>query len=255
MTDAHVCRSSGRCASGDCVDDVEEVCPGGTSECPADIIFQRELDIIAAQHHTAGSTTISVTDLGQNSVQVCVNIALDEAWELQPASTGEYSIKYDIQPDEEPKSSPGSYAEKYQTLEEQANHACFSIRTSNETCTMYFALHLDVQMVGEPNTGETAWATLAIDDETAESSLNSWPFVKKGTLNGPKVKDGVGWGGYFSFSICCATVDVATTCPGIGTNVTSPIFTCTGDDETATQLTCQHNANQGEVVGCHNLFG
>lgn len=273
---AHVCRSSGRCGYGNCVDDVEEVCPGGTSECPPDIIFQREFDIIAAQQHKAGSTTVTITDLDdttdldQSYVQVCVQITLAVDWELLTGS--EYPIKYDIKTgDEVPKSSPGSYANKYMTLEDQAGKQCFTIDTRADSCNMYFAFHLDVKKVGdggETNTGETAWARLAADDEIteADTSLREYQFIKKPTKNGPPVKMvELGWGGYFSLSICCATVDVAATCPvsggggggdtGTGTNVTSTTYTCAGDDEAATTLTCQHNATEEEAVGCHNLFG
>ena len=280
LTGAYVCRSSGRCDSGDCVDDVAEVCPGGTSECPPDIIFQREFEIIAAQHNTAGSTIITVTDHGSKSVQVCVTIALNDDWTLQPGS--DHPIKYDATTEAEPKPSPGSYGKKYATLQDQADDSCFIIETNYESCTMYFALHLDVQSAvdGDATSTETAWAKLATDDETADSastltqtetSLQEQPFKVPGTKKGPRVilsststetggGASVGWGNYYSFSICCATVDMAAICPitvggggdGTGSNETSTTYTCTGDDG-STSLTCQHDADKGEDVGCHTL--
>jgi len=275
LTGEFVCRPV--CENEGCKDDIEEVCPGGTNVCPDDVIFERELDLIAGQHFTAGSVVINATDLGNGSTQVCVTIYLAFDWVLQSSDD---PIKMEINTVGGIKPSPGSYTYKDLVVGEKS---CYTFSNDAEKYLVYLALHLDVKQVGEEGSAETAWANAptVIADETAAStstatSLTSQPFVKQGTKSGPKVKattttqDGVGWGEYLTFSINCAnivdetckpstigggtTTTGTTVAPGTGTEAPhTVIYTCTTESD-STELTCQHESN-AEQIGCHNLFG
>eukprot|EP00984_Skeletonema_dohrnii_P031270 scaffold23545_cov188-Skeletonema_dohrnii-CCMP3373.AAC.2 len=274
-----VCRPV--CENEGCKDDIEEVCPGGTNVCPDDVIFKSELDLIAGQHNNAGSTEINATDLGNDSTQVCVTIYLDDAWALQSSDD---PIKMEVNTEGGIRSSPGSYSYKDLVVGEKS---CYTFSNDADKYLVYFALHLDVQKVGEEGSAETAWAKapIVIVDETAAStatatSLTSQPFVKQGTKSGPKVKvttttttqDGVGWGEYLTFSINCAnivdetcntstigggtTTTGTTVAPGAGTEASATItYTCTnGTDSSTAALTCQHNDVDENCHHLHNLF-
>eukprot|EP00985_Skeletonema_marinoi_P005388 scaffold2331_cov109-Skeletonema_marinoi.AAC.5 len=269
-----VCRPA--CENDGCKDDIEEVCPGNTDTCPDDVIFERELDLIAGQHFTAGSVVVNATDLGNGSTEVCVTIYLASDWVLQSSDD---PIKMEINTEGGIRSSPGSYSYKDLVVGEKS---CYTFTNDAEKATVYFAVHLDVQKVGEEGSAETAWAKVIVDETatstTTATSLTSEPFVKQGTKSGPKVKvtttaqDGVGWGEYLTFSINCAnivdetckpstigggtTTTGTTVAPGTGTEAPATvIYTCTTEiDSSTAALTCQHESNV-EVIGCHNLFG
>eukprot|EP00986_Skeletonema_menzelii_P006813 scaffold2584_cov141-Skeletonema_menzelii.AAC.11 len=274
----HVCRSE--CTDDKCKDDVPEMCTGESPSCPADIIFKKTLDVIAGQNYNAGSTTIAVTDLGHNITEVCIDINLSEGWELQNTDA---PVKFEINTSGGIKSSPGSYSKKFADLPDIP----YCIELNATTCTVYFALHLDV--LGADGNTETAWAKLAASDTSGdvagaadETSLEPHVFVKDGTKSGPKVKggknkqvstseelvegDGVGWGNYFTFSICCATSDFCSaTSPtlaptGSGSEPTgsgsteSPLsYSCT-NEVSGHSLTCEHEAAEDAAVACSNLF-
>lgn len=261
--DNHMCRA--KCEDGNCLDDIPEVCPGGDVDvCPDDIIFQKTLDVLAGQHHDAGSTTITATEKN-NEVEICVEINLDASWALQGVDE---AVKLEINTSGAPKSAPGSYTYKYANLDAMAGQNCYSF-AAGDFCTVYFALHLDV--VGPEGT-ETAWAKSTAASSDDETSLLSHEFVKQGTSKGPKVKSTTtGWGNYFSFSICCANVDTCDDAPVSGggtttepTTATGPTgsgssgdptaYTCTNVDNTHS-INCLHAAPAAEGdVTCTNLF-
>jgi hypothetical protein len=254
--DNFVCRAE--CDDGNCLDDVAEMCPGGDVDvCPADIIFQKTISILAGQHYNAGNTTITATVTGESTVQVCVDIILDDDWMLQ---TSEEAVKLEINTLAPPKSAPGSYSYKYADIDAMAGENCFTFDTS-EVCTVYFALHLDV--VGPEGNTETAWAKTTDADAatTGETSLMESGFVKPGTSKGPKVKSSTtGWGSYFSFSICCANVD-SCDAPvgggggsgegGDGGEGSADDWTCSNG---VSQLTCYPAVTANEEVTCSSLF-
>mmetsp|Transcript_14647 Transcript_14647/g.23985 ORF Transcript_14647/g.23985 Transcript_14647/m.23985 type:complete len:699 (+) Transcript_14647:291-2387(+) len=219
------CRPS--CDDGNCLDDIAEVCDSNFKTCPDDIIFQQTLDLMAGQHYIAGNTAITATVL-QGATRICVDINLIDGWELQLSDA---AIKLEINNEAAPKSSPGSYVYKYVDLDDMAskgNCYVFDEGSIDVSCQIWFALHLDV--VGAQGNTETAWAKLpsadtsgdgAVATTTTETSLVAQPFTKPG-IKGPKTKggnksstttaesgevDSVGWGNYFTFSICCANIN------------------------------------------------
>eukprot|EP00984_Skeletonema_dohrnii_P012160 scaffold4904_cov113-Skeletonema_dohrnii-CCMP3373.AAC.4 len=249
LIEASVCRPV--CESDGCKDDIEEVCPGNTDTCPDDVIFERVLDLIAGQHFTAGSVVVNATDDGDGSTEVCVTIYLDDAWELQ--STDE-PIKMEINTEGGIRSSPGSYTYKDLVVGEKS---CNTFSNNATTPTVYFAVHVDVQKVGEEGSAETAWAKAG--STSTETSLTPHPFIGEGTKSGPKVKVNTkGWGEYHTFSINCANIKEESCTPtgggGSGGGTTTPAnYTCTNGTDSAV-LTCQHKSDV-EGIGCHNLFG
>ena len=259
LIEASVCRPV--CENDSCKDDIEEVCPGNTDTCPDDVIFERELDLIAGQHFTAGSVVVNATDDGDGFTEVCVTIYLasDSDWVLQ---SSDEPIKVEINTEGSIKSSPGSYTYKDLVVGEKS---CYTFTNDATTPTVYFAVHLDVEKEGS---AETAWAKAG--STSTETSLTPHPFIGQGTESGPKVKVTTkGWGEYLTFSINCAnikeeicsptigggtTTTGTTVAPGTGTDTTTPAsYTCTNGTDSAV-LTCQHESNV-EVIGCHNLFG
>ena len=258
--DNYVCRD--KCDDGNCLDDVAEVCPGGDVDvCPADIIFQKDLSILAGQHYNAGSTTITATVIDASTVEVCVDINLDSGWVLQ---NSDEAVKLEINNVAAPNSAPGRYTYKYPTIDAMAGQNCYSF-DATEFNTVYFALHLDV--VGPEGNTETAWAkTTDADPATSgETSLTESGFVKPGTSKGPRVKSSTtGWGSYFSFSIGCANVD---TCDapvggggggsggsdegGEGGEGSADNWTCSNG---VSQLTCYQAVTANSEVTCSSLF-
>jgi hypothetical protein len=269
-----VCR--GTCES--CPYDVEEVCPGREDACPSDVIFQEELDVMAGQHHDAGYTTITATDLSLDGdfgtkVEVCVTIKLENGFELQKDDSGVVkndSIKMELNDvGGLENKSPGGF--NYKGLaagyeEPNGVTVChyFHIQ-SDESSTIYFTAHLDV--VG-PSGSETAWPKLPTSTDgtasTTTGSLLPHVFVKKSPKKGPNVQvvaatedgggDGIGWGNWFTFSIGCATANDtcskststgggATTTTGTTvapSTTTTAGHACTCSDDGTGDFLCQH---------------
>jgi len=277
-----VCR--GTCES--CPDDVPEVCPGGQNACPSDVIFQKELDVIAGQQYDAGYTTITATELDEKTaegiplVEVCVTIKLENGWELQKDDSGatkQDSIKMELNNvgGLEYK-SPGGFSYKDLAARYDAGVTeCYSF--PSEPTTIYFTAHLDV--VGLSGS-ETAWPKLPTSTNetvsTTTGSLSPHVFVKKSPKKGPNVQvatttedgggGGIGWGNWFTFSIGCASVnDKCSTSTSTGggettsttTSTVAPTttgvhtYTCTSN--TSDELTCQHDTSVGSA--CGSLFG
>jgi hypothetical protein len=205
-----------KCNSDRCMDDIPETCPGGQNDCPIDIILNKQLDIIAGQNYEAGSVSITATEVGEENVEICVTMELNDEWTLQESDA---AVKlYLSNSGVPPKSSPGSYSTKFSKATYDADDGLTYCEVFDPTdnCTVYFALHFDV-MGSSGN--ETGWALLSATDAasaTEATSLVPHYFEKtqgKDTTTTNKKPGGklrmltgevnMGWGGYFEFGICC----------------------------------------------------
>lgn len=270
----HTCRPA--CES--CPQDVPEVCPGGTNDCPANVVMESQLYLVAGQNNDAGTVSIKTTESDDGSeINVCATIELNESWQFKDTDNSE-AIKLHMCNANAPQSNTGRYDTKYSAAEYAVDGSIEHCETFAGNSTMlYMAFHLDVKRVGDGDeNSETAWA-LATSTESATSLEDTTsPFTEQsfpspGTRKGPKTSGatttsttsggGGGWGKYITTSVCdtpgtCREPvnyeDDTTTIPPPPAPLVQSTWTCTSGENS---VECSHSGAWSATDTCGNLFG